>query len=150
MAPDAYYDAMPLTLPLPDWMPWWAQLLILVVAILFGIAFLMMPFAVFGLKGRLDFLEAQLDDIHAELRMVTMRLPDPERPAVRTVPPEPVVERVQPPPPPRRPRSFDDWPAEHTLDDDEIERSPRGLRAPRPRDPDRSRAEPTLRRPPQR
>jgi hypothetical protein len=69
-----------MTLPpiMPDWVPWWAQLALLVVAMLFAFALLMMPFAVFGLKGRLDLIEAQLDDIHAELRMLAMRLPDVE------------------------------------------------------------------------
>ncbi|WP_428375613.1 hypothetical protein [Lichenicoccus sp.] len=61
---------------LPDWVPWWAQLVLVVLFVLFACAFLMMPFAVFGLRGRLDLLEAQLDDIHAELRMLSMRLPD--------------------------------------------------------------------------
>ena len=89
---------MPLTLPLPSWIPWWAQLVILVVAILFGLAFLMMPFAVFGLKGRLDFLEAQLDDIHAEIRMLAMRLPDPDRRPVRPVDPVPQVQEIVPEP----------------------------------------------------
>jgi disintegrin/metalloproteinase domain-containing protein 1 len=81
------------TLPpiLPDWVPWWAQLALLVLALLFAVAFLMMPFAVFGLKGRLDLLEAQLDDIHAELRMLAMRLPEaePVRPQSRRVVVEP-------------------------------------------------------------
>ncbi|MCQ8277233.1 hypothetical protein NFI95_02055 [Acetobacteraceae bacterium KSS8] len=81
---------MALNLPLPDWVPWWAQLVILILAILFGFAFLMMPFAVFGLKGRLDFLEAQLDDIHAELRMIATRLPEPDRAPPR----EPVFEEM--------------------------------------------------------
>lgn len=85
---------MPLNLPLPDWVPWWGQLVVLILAILFGFAFMMMPFAVFGLKGRLDFLEAQLDDIHAELRMIAMRLPDPDRPPAR----EPVFEQLSTPP----------------------------------------------------
>ena len=80
---------------LPDWVPWWAQLALLALALLFALALLLMPFAVFGLKGRLDLLEAQLDDIHADLRMLAMRLPDmePQRPTRRVVaeapPPEP-------------------------------------------------------------
>ena len=79
---------------LPDWVPWWGQLALLVLALLFAVAFLMMPFAVFGLKGRLDLLEAQLDDIHAELRMLAMRLPDaePARPRSRRVPERMAVE----------------------------------------------------------
>jgi disintegrin/metalloproteinase domain-containing protein 1 len=95
---------MPLTLSLPDWVPWWGQLAILVVAILFGFAFLMMPFAVFGLKGRLDFLEAQLDDIHAELRMLASRWPDADRRPARPVEREPVTEEIIPRPRPARTR----------------------------------------------
>jgi len=78
-----------MTLPpiLPDWIPLWAQVALAILALLFALAFLMMPFAVFGLKGRFDLLEAQLDDIHAELRMLAMRLPDaePQRLERRTV-----------------------------------------------------------------
>lgn len=163
---------MPLTLPLPDWVPWWGQLVILVIAILFAIAFLMMPFAVFGLKGRLDFLEAQLDDIHAELRMLGMRLPDADRAVARSS--APVVQELAPPPgpaasrPPRpssqsRPpdpaspgrgsRELDDWSREPSVPDEE-DMPRRPLRARPPvRDADRgrpepSRSEPTLRWPP--
>ena len=82
---------------LPDWVPWWAQLALLGLGLLFALALLMMPFAVFGLKGRLDLLEAQLDDIHADLRMLAMRLPDsePQRPQRRVV-----VEPARPEPGP--------------------------------------------------
>ena len=127
---------MPLNLPLPNWVPWWGQLAILVVAILFGLAFLMMPFAVFGLKGRLDFLEAQLDDIHAEIRMLAMRLPDPDRRPARAAEPVPQVQEIVPEPvraarpsaparpvedelPPRRPRGTGDWSSRPPLIDDE-------------------------------
>ncbi|WP_419728541.1 hypothetical protein [Lichenicola sp.] len=127
---------MPLTLPLPTWVPWWGQLAILVVAILFGLAFMMMPFAVFGLKGRLDFLEAQLDDIHAELRMLAMRLPDPDRRPARSAEPVPQVQEIVPEPvrparppapprqvedatPPRRPRGTGDWSSRPPLIEDE-------------------------------
>jgi hypothetical protein len=48
----------------PDWVPWWAQLLLLIVVIMLGLAFALMPFSVFGLKSRLDTLEARLDEIH--------------------------------------------------------------------------------------
>jgi hypothetical protein len=164
---------MPLNLPLPDWVPWWGQLVVLVVAILFGFALLMMPFSVFGLKGRLDFLEAQLDDIHAELRMLAMRLPDPARVAVR----EPVFEELstrpgqerapsptQRPradlepradPLPRRPAQADDWTPRLPDRDEEDAPSRRPLRATTLRDPGREagreaghgRSEPTLRWP---
>ena len=73
--------SMPFTLP--DWVPWWVQLAILVAAILVAGAFVLMPFSVFGLKARLDGLDARLDEIQADLRDLALRLPDPEmrRPA---------------------------------------------------------------------
>jgi len=64
-------------LPLPDWVPWWANLAILVTGLLFALMFLLMPFAVFGVKGRLDLLEARLDEIQGEIRSLSMRLPEP-------------------------------------------------------------------------
>lgn len=64
-------------LPLPDWLPWWAQLAILIAALLFGLMFLLMPFAVFGVKGRLDLMEARLDEIQGEIRSLALRLPEP-------------------------------------------------------------------------
>ena len=96
---------MPLTLPLPDWVPWWAQLAILVIAILFGFAFLMMPFAVFGVKSRLEFLETKLEDIQGELRMLAMRLAENDRRAVRGPAPQPVTEEIMPLPQAARPRT---------------------------------------------
>ena len=117
---------MTLPLLLPDWIPWWAQLALLVLGLLFGLALLMMPFAVFGLKGRLDLLEAQLDDIHAELRMLSMRLPDPEptrqeprRGARRAVieperyDEEPPIKRPAPPDRSRTLRADDRGPPRH-------------------------------------
>ena len=85
-----------MTLPpiLPEWVPWWVQLVLVVLFVLFGCGFLMMPFAVFGIRGRLDLLEAQLDDIHAELRMLSMRLPDAQvaqQAARQPVDPEPRI-----------------------------------------------------------
>ena len=67
-----------MTLPtiLPAWIPWWVQLLLLVLAVLFALAFLMMPFTILGVRGRLDQIEAQLDDIQADLRTLAARLPD--------------------------------------------------------------------------
>lgn len=168
---------MPLTLPLPSWVPWWGQLMILVIAILFGLAFLMMPFAVFGLKGRLDFLEAQLDDIHAELRMLATRLPDADRRPAR--PSEPIVQEIvgaplpslplrtrtaapskpfattpsEMVPAPRRPRAADDWSTREPASYDDEDGPRRTLRAPREpesRPVERNRSEPTLRWPPPR
>ncbi|HEV7267367.1 MAG TPA: hypothetical protein VGN83_21050 [Falsiroseomonas sp.] len=65
-----------LTLPgLPDW----AGLVVLLVLLLVALAYLLMPFSVFGVKGRLDAIEAQLDEIQAELRTLALRLPDSGR-----------------------------------------------------------------------
>ena len=123
-----------MTLPLPDWIPWWGQVAILVAAILFGLALLLTPFTVFGLRGRLDVLEAQLDDIHAEIRMLAMRLPEADRRVARPADAEPAARR-----------GTDDWtpPAPSYGDPEPILRRPTPARA-----PERGRAEPTLRRPP--
>ncbi len=156
-------------------MPWWIQLAILMVAILFGFALLMMPFAVFGLKSRLELIEAQLEDIHAELRMLATRLPDlarrtarpaeqepvadeimprprPARPRPQPVPVPPVLPEALPPDVPRRPRDSDDW-SDTSPFADETVAPRRPLRATPLRDVEqdrapRSRSEPTLRWPP--
>ncbi len=68
--------AAALTIPgLPDW----SGLIVLVLLALVGLAFLLMPFSVFGLKGRLEAVEAQLDEIQAELRSLGQRLPEQSR-----------------------------------------------------------------------
>ena len=128
-----------MTLPLPDWIPWWAQLAIIVVGVLFGLAILLMPFAVFGLRGRRDFIEAQLDDVHAEIRMLAMRLPEADRRVTRPVDPEPAAAAGG--------RGADDWTSQPPSygDPEPILRRP--LRAAPAREPERGRAEPTLRRP---
>jgi hypothetical protein len=91
----------------PDWMPWWAQLLIVVVGILLGLAFALMPFSVFGLKGRLDGVEARLDEIQGEIRSLALRLPEPARRAayeedlvMRATSPAAEAASVRPPIPP--------------------------------------------------
>jgi hypothetical protein len=63
----------------PDWMPWWMQLLLLIVGILITLAFLLMPFSVFGVKSRLEAIEARLDEIQGEIRALALRLPEPGR-----------------------------------------------------------------------
>ncbi len=67
-----------MTLPftLPDWVPWWVSLVVIVPAILFVLAFLFMPFSVFGVKGRLEGVEARLDEIQGEIRSLALRLPE--------------------------------------------------------------------------
>jgi hypothetical protein len=87
-------------------LPEWTGLVALVVLLLVGLAYLLMPFAVFGVKGRLDAIEAQLDDIQTEIRTLALRLPDPgrgRRPPVEEDWAEPpvVTRRAEAPPPPR-------------------------------------------------
>ena len=67
-----------MTLPaiFPDWVPGWIQLALVIVAILLGLAFLLMPFSVFGVKARLEAVEIRLDEIQAEIRSLSMRLPE--------------------------------------------------------------------------
>lgn len=100
-----------LSLPgLPDWV----GLVVLVTLALVALAYLLMPFSVFGLKGRLDAIEAQLDEIQTEIRTLALRLPEPgrtRRPPVeddwadpvgspRRAEPEPVLRAAPPVPPP--------------------------------------------------
>jgi hypothetical protein len=64
---------MPFTLP--DWVPWWVPLVLLVPALLYALAFLFMPFSVLGVKTRLEVMEARLDEIQQEIRHLALRLP---------------------------------------------------------------------------
>ena len=59
---------------LPDWLPWWVPLAVLVPVLLYLAVFLLMPFSVFGVKGRLDLIEARLDEIQGEIRSLALRL----------------------------------------------------------------------------
>lgn len=70
---------MPLPFTFPEWMPWWLQLLVVAVGLLLGLAFVVMPFSVFGVKSRLDIIEARLDEIQGEIRALVLRLPEPGR-----------------------------------------------------------------------
>ena len=60
-------------------LPGWTGLVALVVLLLVGLAYLLMPFAVFGVKGRLDAIEARLDEIQTEIRTLALRLPEQGR-----------------------------------------------------------------------
>ncbi len=68
-----------MTMPfsLPDWLPWWAPIVVAVPVGLYLLVFLVMPFSVVGLKGRLDLIDARLDEIQGEIRMLSLRLPEP-------------------------------------------------------------------------
>jgi hypothetical protein len=70
---------MSLPFTLPDWLPWWVPLAALLPALLYGLVFLLMPFSVIGVKGRLEAIEARLDEIQAELRQPGYRLAEPLR-----------------------------------------------------------------------
>lgn len=60
---------------LPDWVPWWVPMVLLVPALLYALAFLFMPFSVLGVKTRLEVIEARLDEIQHEIRHLALRLP---------------------------------------------------------------------------
>ena len=62
---------------LPDWMPWWVQLVLLAGVVLLVGAYGAMPFSVFGVKARLELLDERLDELQRDLRALTNRLPDP-------------------------------------------------------------------------
>ncbi|MCW8305849.1 hypothetical protein AruPA_02260 [Acidiphilium sp. PA] len=70
-----------MTLPftLPSWMPEWLGLILLLIGLLYALAMLAMPFSVFGVKSRLEAIEERLDQVQEELRILTMRLPEPLR-----------------------------------------------------------------------
>jgi len=80
-----------LTLP---GLPEWTGLVALLVLALLALCLLVMPFSVFGLKGRLDSIEAQLDDLRADLRVLAARQPEGRREAWDMAPTTP-----EPPPP---------------------------------------------------
>jgi len=50
-------------------------MVLLLPALLWALAFLVMPFSVLGLKGRLELLEVRLDEVQNEIRMLSLRLP---------------------------------------------------------------------------
>jgi hypothetical protein len=62
---------------LPDWLPWWAALLLALPVALYILALLLMPFAVLGTKGRLDAIDLRLDELHGEIRGLALRLREP-------------------------------------------------------------------------
>jgi hypothetical protein len=93
-----------LTLP---GLPAWSGLVVLVVLLLVALAYLLMPFSVFGVKGRLEAIEARLDEIQTEIRTLSLRTPDQGRARRGAVeddwaePPALVARRADPVPEPR-------------------------------------------------
>jgi hypothetical protein len=108
----------------PPGLPEWVGLVVLVVLGLVALAFALMPFSVFGVKSRLEALEAQLDEIQTEIRSLAIRMPEPGR---------------------RRPPVEEDWVAPPTLRAPDP--PPRGATPPAPPPPawpEGGRAEPRL------
>ncbi len=66
---------MNMPVALPDWVPWWVPLVLIVPALLYALAFLFMPFSVLGVKTRLEVIEARLDEVQNEIRHLALRLP---------------------------------------------------------------------------
>lgn len=94
-------------------LPDWANLVVLVLGLMIVLAWVLMPFSVFGVKGRLEALEARLEVIHEEIRQLNIRIaqgqgragPDyglpAETPTLRRVDAMPMPEaRAAPPIPP--------------------------------------------------
>jgi hypothetical protein len=74
----------------------------LIAGVLITMAFVMMPFSVFGLKSRLEAIEARMDEIQGEIRALVLRLPEPGRVAAYEA--ETFGRAAQKPPPPASPR----------------------------------------------
>jgi hypothetical protein len=129
---------------LPDWLPWWVPILVLVPALLYALAFLFMPFSVIGVKSRLEVIEARLDEIQGEIRHLALRLPEMSRAADydEIYAPEPTVQSGRPPPVISRPPIP---PATHDLHDQDLRDLPqRGPRVEGDRRGGAGRAEPRL------
>ena len=64
-----------MTLPfaVPDWMPGWLFLALAIPALLWFLAFLMVPFNVFGVKARLETLENELEELNEQIRVMQLR-----------------------------------------------------------------------------
>src|SRR5579864_5831307 len=114
-----------MTLPftVPDWLPWWVPIVLLVPALLYALAFLFMPFSVIGVKSRLEVIEARLDEIQGEIRHLALRLPEVGRAADydEIYPPEPSVQSRRAAPVVTRPPIP---PASHELEDQDPRQPP--------------------------
>ena len=66
------FQALATALAIPG-LPNWVGLVLLIVLGMAALALLAMPFSVFGVKARLEQIEAQLDEIQTELRSLVLR-----------------------------------------------------------------------------
>ncbi|MEO3472433.1 hypothetical protein AAFN86_11235 [Roseomonas sp. CAU 1739] len=115
-------------LTIPGLPPWVGLVLLAAIAVTI-LAFLAMPFAVFGVKSRLEAIEAELADLRVEIRTLVRQGPgsaaarapvevDYVSPPSRAAPRPPEVEpriAAPVPPPPAKPRGGRaeprlDWP----------------------------------------
>jgi len=99
-----------MTLPftLPEWLPWWVPIAVLVPLALYALALLAMPFAVLGVKSRLDAIELRLDEIQGEIRTLALRAPPqtlPDRRADEAYVDPPGLSARRPVPSPAQPMS---------------------------------------------
>jgi hypothetical protein len=62
------------TLPTIPGLPDWMSFVALLVGLVFVLAFLLMPFSVFGLKSRMEALEARLADMDESLRQLSRQV----------------------------------------------------------------------------
>lgn len=94
------FSALAARLAIPG-LPDWVGLILLMLLAVAVLAFLAMPFSVFGVKARLEQIEAQLDEIQTELRSLALRQGEgqPRRSAV--------VEQDWVEPPTHRPLTAD-------------------------------------------
>ncbi|MBR2124088.1 MAG: hypothetical protein IJ934_02770 [Acetobacter sp.] len=58
----------------PEWLPLWGQLLVLAVGFIVVLAFMMMPFAVFGVKGRITELSIQIEELQTMVSIYAARV----------------------------------------------------------------------------
>lgn len=140
---------MNLPFTLPDWLPWWVPVLLLIPVLIYLVALLLMPFSVFGLKGRLDLIDARLDEIQGEIRALSLRLPESgRRPPIPPPSPDDLPRRAAP-----LPRAEDAWdgeedeapPPRRSRGAERLERTERADRPERAERTDRpDRAEPRL------
>ena len=141
---------MPITFP--DWMPWWMQLAIIIAALLVGLAFLAMPFSVFGVKSRLESIDARLDELAGELRALSLRLPEPDHtgydtPALLRAAQQREARQAVPLPPPIPPASWEAEPPPREQRSPTLRAAARLGSAARLGGPGRERAEPRLGQP---